>query len=188
MNRIQDNRVVWKLVVAADVPGVDYHAEFEVPVFETEESAKDFKITEDPSVERVVPELGKKLEQAGIRVELLPAGKRLVFPMARSLGPAIGLTVFFGVWTAIVVGLHFSDAPRIFPWVFGFFDALIFLGVVDLWLHHGLHRSPTRRAELCQRPSLYGSTAKAPQRGSGKARREAGDAIGEQALLPARRP
>ena len=132
-----DNRIVWKLEVAAAVPGVDYHAEFEVPVFHTEESAENFRVAEDSSIERVVPELGKKLEQAGIRVELLPAGKRLVFPRARALGPAIGLTVFFAVWTAIVYGLNASDAPRLFPWLFGFFDVLLLLGVVDMWLYHG---------------------------------------------------
>ena len=132
-----DDRLVWRLEVAAAVPGVDYHATFEVPVFETEESSENFRLAEDPSVERVVPELGKKLEQASIRVELLPAGKRLVFPRARALGPAIGLTVFFGIWTAIVYGLNVSDAPRIFPWLFGFFDVLLLLGVVDMWLYHG---------------------------------------------------
>ena len=132
-----DDRLVWRLEVAAAVQGVDYHATFEVPVFETEESSENFRLAEDPSVERVVPELGKKLEQAGIRVELLPAGKRLVFPQARALGPAIGLTVFFGIWTAIVYGLNVSDAPRICPWLFGFFDVLLLLGVVDMWLYHG---------------------------------------------------
>ena len=132
-----DDRIVWKLEVAAAVPGVDYHATFEVPVFETEESSENFRVAEDPGVERVVPELGKKLEQAGIRVELLPGGKRLVFPRARALGSAIGLTVFFGVWTAIVYGLNASDAPRLFPWLFGLFDVLLLLGVVDMWLYHG---------------------------------------------------
>ena len=34
-----DNRILWILTVTASVPGVDYQAEFELPVFRTEESS-----------------------------------------------------------------------------------------------------------------------------------------------------
>ena len=37
--RDSSNRVIWRLVVTAEVPGVDYSATFEVPVFRTAESA-----------------------------------------------------------------------------------------------------------------------------------------------------
>jgi hypothetical protein len=46
----------------------------------------------------------------------------------------MAVTLFFAVWTAITAFLWAAPAPLIFPIVFGFFDVLIFLGVVDSWL------------------------------------------------------
>lgn len=130
-----DNQRIWKLDVKADVVGVDYHVEFEVPVFRTEHSSA---LAPEPSDEveppfRVDVPLTERLRKSGARVEHLLSGKRFVFPMARHVGAAAGLTLFFVVWTAISAGLWYSDAPRLFPWVFGLFDVLILLGVVDMW-------------------------------------------------------
>jgi hypothetical protein len=41
--------------------------------------------------------------------------------------------MFFLVWTAVVWFLLGSDAPLIFPIVFGFFDLLIGIAVFSLW-------------------------------------------------------
>ncbi len=41
-------RISWHLVVEAKTPGIDYKAEFEVPVFQTEESREDFVLDEEP--------------------------------------------------------------------------------------------------------------------------------------------
>ncbi len=40
------NQIVWRLEVTAEVPGVDYHSQFEVPVYRTAESSRDFKLDE----------------------------------------------------------------------------------------------------------------------------------------------
>lgn len=130
-----DNQRIWKLDVKADVSGVDYDVEFEVPVFRTEHSSP---LAPEPRDEveppfRVDVSLDERLRSSGARVEHLVSGKRFVFPMARHVGAAVGLTLFCAVWTAISVGLWYSDAPRLFPWVFGVFDVLIFLGVADMW-------------------------------------------------------
>ena len=132
-----DNQHIWKLEVKAEVLGVDYHVEFEVPVFRTEHSSAH---APDPSDDveppfRVEVSLAEQLEKSGARVEHLASGRRFVFPMARHVGSALALTLFFVVWTGISIGLWFSDAPRLFPWVFGLFDALIFLGVLDMWFY-----------------------------------------------------
>lgn len=43
-----DSGVSWHLIVQAKTPGIDYKAEFEVPVFRTEESSADFILDEEP--------------------------------------------------------------------------------------------------------------------------------------------
>jgi len=132
-----DSQHLWKLEVTADVFGVDYHAEFEVPVFRTEHSSREApppaEAASAPS--RVDVPLADRLQKAGARAELMPSGKRFVFPMARNLGTALGLTIFFTVWSGIVYFLWQSDAPRLFPWVFGIFDVLLFFGVLDVWFY-----------------------------------------------------
>ena len=142
-----DNRHLWKVEISAAVLGVDYHAEFEVPVFRTEHSSElappPSEVANAPA--RVDVSLAERLARGGARVELLPMGKRFVFPMARYKANVVGLTVFFAVWSAIVYFLWHSDAPRLFPWVFGFFDVLLLFGVLDVWFYSStIEASPGR--------------------------------------------
>lgn len=86
-----DNQRIWKLEVKADVVGVDYHVEFEVPVFRTEHSSEHAPEPRD-EVEppfRVDVPLAEQLRKSGARVEHLLSGKRFVFPMARHVGAAL---------------------------------------------------------------------------------------------------
>jgi hypothetical protein len=129
------NQVVWRLEVTARVPGVDYAATFEVPVFRTAESSTDFVLDEssiEPFVAERDPEEG--LRQAGIVMTRRGAGATEFYvPPARAFGSAIGLTLFAVVWTAAVVFMIMKKAPILFPIVFGLFDVLILLGLVDVW-------------------------------------------------------
>lgn len=150
-----DNQKLWRLEVKADVDGVDYHAQFDVPVFRTEHSSREPIEDSDSGVPtRIEVTLEEKLRQSGARVEPTPEGKRYVFPMARHPGAAAALSGFFLVWTAISAGLWYSDAPRIFPWVFGGFDVLILFGVLDSWFHAS--RVEVRPGRLSFAAGLFG--------------------------------
>ena len=151
-----DNQRIWKLEVKAEVEGVDYHVQFEVPVFRTEHSsplAPDPSDGVDPPFRVDVP-LAEQLRKSGARVEHLASGRRFVFPMARHVGSALALTLFFAVLTGITVGPWYSDAPRLFPWVFGLFDVLIFLGVLDMWFFSS--RIDVREGGLSFAAGLFG--------------------------------
>ena len=151
-----DNQRIWKLEVKAEVEGVDYHVQFEVPVFRTEYSSLHAPEPSDvfgpPS--RVEVPLAERLRKSGARVEHLASGKRFVFPMARHLGTALVLTLFFAVWTGISVALWYSDAPRLFPVVFGFFDVLLLFGVLDMWFYSS--RIDVRSGSLIVTAGLFG--------------------------------
>lgn len=131
-----DNKVLWRLEIKAKVPGVDYAATFEIPVFKTPESSEDFVLDKSSIAAYQAPfNLETALNAEGIRVELLPGGdKRYVFPCARSKMAAFSLFVVTLVLTGIEVFLLKVKAPLLFPIVFGLFDLLIIWSFLDILL------------------------------------------------------
>ena len=133
--RSDDDEILWRLELEADVPGVDYAARFEVPVFRTIDSRADFKLEDEPYEELEAPfDPQKALAEDHVVQDISPAGyQRFVFPAARHKGAATGLTFFFLLWSGFTWLLFALDAPILFPIVFGLFAVLILLGVVTLW-------------------------------------------------------
>jgi hypothetical protein len=128
-----DNKMIWRLEVTADVPGIDYHARFEVPVFKTELSTSAPDVS---SSELVSASLDGFEQPADSRIRVTEQGRGLeiVFGRARNPGPAMGITVFTVIWTAVVVFLLGSDAPFFFPLIFGLVDLLIIYWTLWMWL------------------------------------------------------
>jgi hypothetical protein len=134
-DRNADDRVLWRLRVDADVPGVDYSSVFEVPVFRTAESdqprtASEESATRDP----LAPVEYRQPATSRIQVTTNRRGTEILFPAARNPGVAGGLTVFLLIWcVAIWACIHFR-APIIFPIVFGVFGILLLFITLDAWL------------------------------------------------------
>lgn len=152
-----NHQYIWRVDVTADVPGIDFATQFEVPVFRTRGGAPGPMPKPSVPVDSRPPDpavLERRLRKLGIRTESLPEGKRYSFPMARELGSSLYTTLIFLVWTGIVVVLFFSDAPRLFPWVFAGFDLLLFLATVDGWFQAS--RIEVRPGEIRFRGGLFG--------------------------------
>ena len=125
----------WQLQVAAELPGVDFSTDFDVPVFFTEESDPELEIEpgdpsgatgRDPVVE---------LRAAGIVREPLPGGGvSYLFTRARSKGAALGLTAFTIIWCGFIWLMITLGAPKFFPIVFGLFAALFVLSLFEMCL------------------------------------------------------
>jgi hypothetical protein len=133
-----DNQTIWQLKVKAKVPGVDYGAAFDVPVFKTAESDPHFAA--DPKVMAeyaAPPDPERDLHDAGVAREPSPSGEgyEFTFPMGRNLGNSAGLTAFWLIWTGIIVLMIHLKAPIFFPIVFGLIDVLILLLVTDMWFY-----------------------------------------------------
>ncbi len=129
------DRVLWRLDVSADVPGVDYAAAFEVPVFRTEASEQPHSIAER-SVEAAFA-VAADYRQPGesrIRVSTTRRGTEIDFPRARNPAMAGGLTAFLAIWMGAVAGTIVMGAPLIFPIVFGAFGVFLVVAVLDAWL------------------------------------------------------
>ncbi len=133
-DRDSENRVLWRLEVSAGVPGVDYAASFEVPVFRTELS--DQPPTPAEAALKVAVDVATYHQPVGSRIEVSTTrrGTEIVFPAARNPGAALGLTAFVLLWTGAVWLLIHFRAPVIFPIVFGAFELLLLLFVLELWL------------------------------------------------------
>jgi hypothetical protein len=130
-----NDRILWRLEVTAAVPGVDYHAQFEVPVFETRAS--------DPA--RTVSALAMERGGAGdppagraasgIVVRSHPAGgTEIVFPAGRQMGTALVTTFFAALFGGFTWVCRAQAAPIFFTIVFGAFTTLIAYGALRLWL------------------------------------------------------
>lgn len=130
-----NDSVLWLLEGEAAVPGVDYKDLFEVPVFRTKDTAalgQAEAVPFSPDVEAPVQ------RPADTRIVVRPSesgGTEFDFSAARNPGPALGTTVFFLLWTGIVGFLLRVKAPIFFPIVFGLFDLLLLVMVVNLWLY-----------------------------------------------------
>ena len=130
-----DDRTLWRLEVSAEVPGVDYAAGFEVPVFRTAESALPRTETEQAVAARTaVPADYRQPAGSRILVSRTRRGTEIYFPSARNPGMATSLTVFTLIWAVAIWATIAFDAPLIFPIVFGGFGVLLVFLVIDQWM------------------------------------------------------
>lgn len=122
----------WRLEASARVRGPNFHATFDVPVFKLSEPPE---ISDDPTAQyqMSLDEVRQQIHSK-IQVNDLPdGGREFIFPAARNVGPAAGLTFFWLIWTGIIVLLVWKHAPFLFPFVFGLLDLPITVLAFNLW-------------------------------------------------------
>jgi hypothetical protein len=138
------DQVIWVLHAEAEVPGVNYKDDFEVPVFRTSSS---------PSPQTASESTGPGFaagssdgDDAPISAPAKPkvivssqgGGTEFFFPALRVPYRALLLFVFTAIWTGFTYLLFRSDAPWVFPVVFGLSD--IFLVVASVHILFGTAR------------------------------------------------
>lgn len=127
--------VKWRVTVAAELPGVDFSTQFTVPVFKTPDSDPLLEVESSEPPLSEAGDSGAELESIGIIRRPTPdGGVSYVFRRARSKGAATGLTVFTMVWGGFIWLMIELGAPILFPIVFGLFDLLMIVAVLDMWL------------------------------------------------------
>ncbi|ABA88722.1 hypothetical protein Pcar_1476 [Syntrophotalea carbinolica DSM 2380] len=146
-----DKRVLWRVTAEAEVPGVDYSARFEVPVFRTKDSSPDYEPPASWTADRADGQ--DLLERGGLSVCREEDALVIKLAAARNIGAALGLTVFLGIWCGAIVLMIRLGAPWLFPIVFGLFALLMVIGVLDLWC--GATRIEVRPGSLNRRGGLF---------------------------------
>jgi hypothetical protein len=128
------NQILWTLSVTAKTPGVDFKSDFDVPVFRTPDSDPLYEGSDDALSDYLAPaDPDRVIREEHLKKEnTLQGGTRLIFPMMRHKGYAFSIIFFTVIWCGICAGLFYSDAPRLFPYVFSFFGVLILLGTIDV--------------------------------------------------------
>jgi hypothetical protein len=129
-----DNAIVWRLALSAQVPGVDYAARFEVPVFRTDQgeiSGPDIQVATPAPVDLAHY---RQPADSRIQVNVNMRGTEVVFPPGRNPAAGIFTTIFFLGWSGVIFVMLKLGAPLLFPVIFGLFDLLLFYGVLAHWL------------------------------------------------------
>jgi hypothetical protein len=135
-----DDQVLWLLHAQADVPGVNYSDDFELPVFWTSFSSAPEPATrflsdvrgasaapgfQSDASEVTAPPNPKVVVSIG-----MDGSTQFFFPAFRNPSRTLILIFLTAVWTTITYFLGRSHAPTIFPIVFGFFDLLLIYAAI----------------------------------------------------------
>jgi hypothetical protein len=126
-----DNRVLWRLAIAAKTVGVDFEATFEVPVFATRKG-EPVPLSEQPLLDEYRTELlsDDDLVAAGIRRE--PDG--LVFTATHLRGMRLATGVVALGMSALEIYLLSVSAPWVLLLVTGLFTAIALLFACGVWM------------------------------------------------------
>ena len=122
---------VWVLEALADVPGIDYHDIFEVPVFRTQQTPA--REEADRFGAPAPAQAVSRPAVATIRVSQNAEGTEFYFPAARNKNFATTSTMFLLIFSAVAFFL-IHHAPFIFPLAFGFFALLLLYISAQQWL------------------------------------------------------
>lgn len=156
--RNSDNCIVWRLEATGSVPGVDYAASFEVPVFHAAQTPEQAAQAQAALAERqAVMEAYQRPANSRILVSpALHGGTEFVFSACRNPGSAMALTLFTAVWTVILVVLIVKKAPLIFPVVWTLFELLLVWGLYSIWFGTTRVIAHQGRIEVTHGPIQFG--------------------------------
>ncbi len=129
----RSNGILWVLIAEANIPGVDFKEDFDVPVRRGESTrpAESARIDAFAPTRETVSTID--LAQSGIHVNPTAHGTEYYFEAARNRRFAAGTTVFLLLWTGFLSLVYTLEAPWIFIVFTGFFELLILFIVGELW-------------------------------------------------------
>ena len=114
--------VLWRLHVSAEVPGIDYQAAFELPVFRTEDSRDEVARPPHAASSWQPPP------------EVAVAGAQVVIRSPARVGDAVSYAVFFTLWFGALALFYRLGAPLAVPLFFGAIGGLVVLFALDFVL------------------------------------------------------
>lgn len=126
-DRDRNDRVIWRLDVEAEVPGIDYKSQFELPVFATGE-------VDDAWTPEVDPRGWTPAPESGITLGMAPNGEEIRTAPTQRAVDWIALVVFFAFWFGILAAITAFGAPLFIAPIFGLIGLLVLLMLGDLFV------------------------------------------------------
>ena len=123
----------WMLEALADVPGVNYHDIFEVPVFRTQQTPAQGQVEAEVFAQPQGTQAITHPDQLSVEVRQSTEGTEFYFPPARNKSFATSASAFMLIFGAVTLFL-ILHAPIIFGLVFGLFSLFLVYTTVQLWL------------------------------------------------------
>lgn len=159
------DQILWLLHAQADVPGVDYKDDFEIPVFRSSAPAETVRDSESPSSSTgstfgfatTRSDDSSEVAQPShtkVVVGMGSDGTEFYFPALRNPGRALMLFLFTIIWSGLVYFLYQKHAPMFFFIAFGLSDLLIIAGFLHVTF--GSARITVRSGEIFSRTGLFG--------------------------------
>jgi hypothetical protein len=170
-----NDQLLWLLHAQADVPGVDYKDDFELPVFRTAASSAAARDSSAQATESsssfgfATPQPGEEDSEtvaqpthAKVIVSNHDGGTEFYFPALRNPSRALIVFLVAAIWSGLVYVLYRTHAPILFTIVFGLSDLLIIAGFLHVTL--GSARIGVASGEILSRRGLFGlgSTRRIP--------------------------
>ena len=130
----QSDGIVWVLAAEANVPGVDFKEDFDVPVRRGAATGTVETTRTDGFAPVRAPLSPMDLAASGIHVTPTVEGTQYYFARARNASFASGLTMFTLLWTGALWVQYAVGIPRFFIFVTGAFEILLIVIVLEVWL------------------------------------------------------
>ena len=129
------NRYLWRLSASAELPGVDYAAQFDLPVFQTGQKADGSEFEAFEQRHRVEAARHPVRPASGVEItKLTGGGEQFRIHAKLTFGQAFRSLLFPAVWNAAIVAMIHFQAPWGFPAVFIAIDLLLLVASVDYFL------------------------------------------------------
>ena len=137
-HEVANDQILWRLHAKADVPGVDYSDDFEVPVFHSRttqprkqplrEGLSGFADAFIATAASLTPETDASEVSAPAKPQVVISttgeGTQFYFSAARNFGKAVGTFFFAAIWTMAVYFMA-GRAPLFFTVIFGLANLLL---------------------------------------------------------------
>lgn len=165
-----NDQILWLLHAQADVPGVDYSDDFELPVFRTAESPQTVGDTQSQAgsaaggfgfatARSIDADSGAVPQPARMKavVSMHDGGTEFYFPPFRTPGRALLLLMVSALFSGAVYALFHSRAPFFFAAIFSLGDLLVIFGF--LHVAFGSARIGVGNGEILSRRGVLGAGA-----------------------------
>jgi hypothetical protein len=128
-------RFLWRLSASAEFQGVDYGAQFQIPVFQTGEEIDGSEFAAFAQRHRAEAARHPVGASSGVEITALPGGgEEFRIHARKTIGGTIKSLLFLAIWNAAIAAMIHFHAPWGFPAVFIAIDLLFIIGSVDYFL------------------------------------------------------